>query len=112
MLAQHTINRPNRGTVPFQKLKTPSSVAVRYAQCSAFRYSVLADSDCIRVLTTLECQLVVDYLDRIPAVSEMSRPPRCSGQSANVGRSAKTSQAHTSDRTDARLTQMASWCTR
>jgi hypothetical protein len=50
------MSRPNLGTVPFQKLSTPSSDAILYAQCRAFRYSVLAESDCIRVLTTLQRQ--------------------------------------------------------
>lgn len=40
--------------MPFQNRVTPSSVKMRYAQCSALRYSVLACSDCIRVLTTLK----------------------------------------------------------
>lgn len=48
-----TINRPRRGTVPFQNLVTPSSVKIRYAQCSELRYCDLAWSDCIRVFTTL-----------------------------------------------------------
>jgi hypothetical protein len=39
--------------VPFQNFKTPSSVAILYAQCKAFLYSCLALMLCIRVLTTL-----------------------------------------------------------
>lgn len=58
-LAQLTINRANRGVVPFQKRVTPSSEKMRYAQCAELRYWDRASRDCILVLITLEMRLSV-----------------------------------------------------
>lgn len=50
---ERTTSLARRGVVPVQNRRTPSSVAIRYAQWKEFRYCVRASSACIRVLITL-----------------------------------------------------------
>lgn len=45
-----SINRPNLGRAPAQNVLIPSSLNMRDAQTKLFLYSLLASSDCIRVL--------------------------------------------------------------